>query len=176
MENGENNNLVPSTEVPTVPVVEQTTQPVVNTPVQSEPQVIVQATNSEQPKQKKKIDKNLIVRLAAVLVVVLAVAAYFIFFFEWKPKEDPSDPKSVAYTYINSIIEKDFSRSFKYAYLPNNSFVDGDDYFTFISNNKKYNNISDKKIDSVNKIDKSQTNAEYEVILNASGLDDFILF
>ena len=166
MENGENNNLVPSTEVPTVPVVEQTTQPVVNTPVQSEPQVIVQATNSEQPKQKKKIDKNLIVRLVAVLVVVLAVAAYFIFFFEWKPKEDPSDPKSVAYTYINSIIEKDFSRSFKYAYLPNNSFVDGDDYFTFISNNKKYNNISDKKIDSVNKIDKSQTNAEYEVILN----------
>ena len=177
MENGENNNLVQTTpvqevntEVQTVPVTEvQTTPvaaPVVSTqPVQGEPQVIVQAISAEN-KPKKKINKNTIIRIAAIGVVLLGVIVYLVFFHNWEPKENPSDPKSVVTTFFNAIINKDYTKAFKYTYLPENSFVNEDDFFSFISSDKHLGDLPNRKVKEVLKESKEYTSAEYKVTLN----------
>lgn len=179
MENGENNNLVQTTpvqevntEVQTVPATEVQTVPVtepvsVSTqPVKSEPQVIVQAINTEANKQKKKLDKKTIIRIAAVGVILLGVVVYLVFFHNWEPKEDPSDPKSVVTVFFNSIINKDYTKAFKYTYLPENSFVNEDDFFSFISGDKYLGDLPNRKIKEVLKETKEHSSATYKVTLN----------
>jgi len=174
MENELNNQ---STEVPTTPVVEVTTTPVQvpvqnqvvevpTTPVVVPPTVPAQEPSTEVKKEKKKITKKTIIRLSAVLVVILAVAAYFIFFYEWKPKLDPKDPESVTEVYYNYLIDRDYSNALKYVYLPNYSYVDEDDFFSFVSNNSKLSMLYSKKIKEIKRISKVGNQATYEVIMN----------
>ncbi len=160
MNNEVNNNLNQNQEV--TPVVEQE----VSTQVIEQPIVSAPVTNEVPKKEKKKLDKKTLIRIIAISIIVVGLAIYFILFHNWEPKEDPTDPKSVVNTYFTSLVKKDYTTAFKYVYLPDNSFVDEDDYFTFISNNKNFNNLSDNSIVEVTKVEKEQTTATYLLKLN----------
>ena len=172
-ENNQNVEVVNQTEVvQVVPTTEVVTEAVPATPnvVEStpQPQVIIQEQTTQPETKKKKLDKNTLIRIIAGVVILLGIGIYLIFFHKWEPKLDVNNPKSVLNTYFNSLIDKDYSNAFNYVYLPNSSIVDSDDFFSFISNNKNYSDLTGKSISKIEEVSKSNTVASYNVILNDS--------
>ncbi len=153
-------NVAPTQNVvqPVVP----TTQPVVN---KTEPQVQIVMQDGNKDK-KKKMDKQTIIRIVAASVIVLGLAVYFIFFRQTEKPTDEGDPKSVTTAYFNLLTGRNFHEAIKYVYLPENSYVSEDDYFTFISNNNKLKEIPGKGVKEVRKTSKLDTKAICEVTLS----------
>lgn len=151
----------PSSEV----VQEPVTEVPVSTP--QEPQVQVQMINQEQKKEgKKKLDKNTIIRIVAIAVIVIGILVYFIFFHKWNFKVDNTNPKSVLEGYFNSLNEKDYAKAYSYVYVPDGALVGEDDYLTYVSNNR---DVSDKKIATLERLDKNEPLTTFEVVFTDTG-------
>ena len=168
------------------PVVQEPVQPVVQPqpvvapePVMAQPQPAtpvvdqtVLATNTvqnqapngevlEKPKKKKPI--ALIIILLLVLLAGAGVGAYFLFF-----NGNGSSPDKIAKKYIQNLIDKKYDENFDYVYIIDDTFIEKNDYAEFAKTEKKYNEISNKKIDKVEEKLKTETDAKYLVNLTAS--------
>lgn len=161
-----------ATEVQTIPasnvIQEVSSQPVVASPEvgKTEPQVQVIMQEGEKKKEKKKLDKQTLIRIIAGSVILLGIAIYFIFFNKTEKPTDDGDPQSVTTAYFNYLINRNYSSAQQYALIPEGSFVSEDDFFSYMSSNKSYSNLYNKTIKEVRKSSKTETNAKYEVTLN----------
>ena len=176
-----------SQEVPTQPVqvkpvveqtqivqspVAQTTQPAQVAQPQAQPtvnkqepkvQVIMQQGDN---KQKKKMNKQTLIRIIAASVIVLGLAVYFIFFHKVEKATNEGDPKSVTTAYFQYLVDGRHREAIKYVYLPEDSYVTEEDYFLFTQNNSNFKDILGHTIKDVRKTSKTETKAVYIVTLN----------
>ena len=155
--------LEPSTAVETDPVQEPSTAVVTEPSTEAQVQVIVQEQSTEVPK-KKKMDKNTLVRLIAVGIIVIGIAIYLLFFHKWSFSVNESNPKSVIEGYFSRIEGKDYSRAYDLVYIPDNAIVELDDFLTFISSSKDL-----KKVSKITESEKTKTTATYDVEFSDTG-------
>jgi hypothetical protein len=170
-------NSVQSTSAPG-PVVEPTLvvqPPQVGEPAPATPTVqsSVPEAPAGQPIQsgtsapaEKKSNKALIFIIIGVAVVTLAVAG-FLFLGKGSGKGS-GGPDRVSKDYLENLISKNYSEAFKFINLPENSFVDANEYSEYVQKKDSFKKLTESKIKSKTEDLLTDNKATYTYTLTAN--------
>ena len=111
---------------------------------------------------KKKGNKILLITAGILLLVIIFVIYHFFFGSLRNQSIGYNNPRKLVEGYIGTLINKDYKESIRYIYLPDDSFVNRNDFEKFIKTKYYYNEISDMTINSISDDDSN----EFDVTLN----------
>ena len=122
-------------------------------------------------KNREKSIKNIIIVIGILLILVIIV----ILFFSFKESDEITynNPKKMATNYVEALISGDYSRAFKYIYLPQDSFVNKKDFEEYVKNHNSYSKIKGKKLSEI--IDNEDNSFKVSVVDDKGGIIRFDL-
>ena len=110
--------------------------------------------------ENKKSKTPIFIIIGVVLVlVVVAVVLFFVL------KGNKNDPKYVVEQYLTNILEKKYSDNYDLVLIPENNFVEVNEYVEHVQKQEKYQGLNGMEIDEIQDVLVSEENASYNVVL-----------
>ena len=110
-----------------------------------------------------KKDKNIIIMISAIFLFFLFLTGIAIVFRNDKPDEIKyNKPYYMVKNYVQSLIDGDYSKAFKFIYLPQDASINKSDFETYIKSKDIYKDITNMKINRL--IEEATLNYQVELI------------
>lgn len=118
----------------------------------------IETTQTSFVKPQKKSKKTLFIG-GIVLGILISIILVLILMLGGSS----NNPAKIAKKYVNALISQKYDEAFGYVFLPENAFVDSNDYFEHIKTRPYFSTIRTQKIESISEDYTTDQESEYKV-------------